>query len=234
VVALGIVALILLALTLDFFVEEFAGRQPVSRPATLPDWLARSVPLGFLLDPAHVWLQREEDQLVRLGGDGFAVAALGKPDEVKVLVRPGTVARGDALAQLSRKGRSLTLHSPVSGTLVEYNAELDAKDAVADPFGRGWFAILRPGQAVTEDGRSRADHAPAWLASEWQRLRDFVLERAGSTATLGATMADGGSLQPGFLPQLSMADCQAVEATFFGVAPLEIRPEAPARGEAKR
>ena len=227
-VALVIVALILLALTLDFFVEELSVRQPLARPAKLPDWLSRSVPLGFLLDPAHVWLQREKDQLVRLGSDGFAAAVLGKPDEVKVLARPGTVARGDALARLSRRGHSLILRSPVSGTLVEYNAEL-----VADPFGRGWFAILRPRQEVNEAGRQRADRASAWLTHEWQRVRDFVLERTRSAAPLGATMADGGSLQPGFLPQLSAADCQALEATFFGIAPLEIRPEAPARGEAK-
>jgi glycine cleavage system H lipoate-binding protein len=232
VVALGIVALILLALTLDFFVEKLGSRRPVPRALQLPDWLSRVVPLGILVDPAHVWLHREKDQLVRLGGDGFAVAALGKPDKVTVLARTGAVARGDALVELSRGDRSVTLRSPVRGTLVESNAALAAKDVIEDPFGRGWFAIVRSRGELTEDGRQRADHVPAWLASEWRRLREFVLERARLAVPAAATMADGGSLQPGFLPQLSGPDCLLLEQTFFAVEPLETSPEASAREEA--
>jgi glycine cleavage system H lipoate-binding protein len=233
-VALAIVGIILLALTLDFLVERWPARGPASSVSRLPAWLARPIPVGVLVDSAHVWLHREKGRLVRLGGDGFAAALLGNPDAVTVVARPDMLSRGEPLAVLSRQGKSITLRSPVSGELVEYNAELDAKDVSSDPFGRGWFAMVRPERATPDDGLLKTDRARAWLAAEWERLRAFVLERTSATTSLGATMADGGPLQPGVLLQLAEPDERALEAAFFSVAPMEDKPAAPARQEGRK
>lgn len=239
-VALGIVALILLALTLDFFVESLAWRMRVRAPlyadrgSQLPAWLSRSVPVGFLVDPAHVWLHREKDNLVRLGGDGFATAVLGKPDSVELLAREGAVVRGQPLAVLARKGRGLTLRSPVSGSLIEYNAALSAEDTAKDPFGRGWFVTLRPDRPVPEESMHKADRLRAFMAAEWERVRTFVMERARASVPAGLTMADGGPLKPGFLPQLAEPDRVALEEAFFGITPVEAGPGLSAREGTRR
>ena len=239
-VALGIVALILLALTLDFFVESLAWRMRARAPLhagrdrQLPAWLSRSVPLGFLVDPAHVWLHREEDHLLRLGGDGFATAVLGNPDSVELLAREGAVVRGQPLAVLARKGRGLTLRSPVSGSLVEYNTALSPEDAAKDPFGRGWFVTLRPDRPLPEESMHKADRLRAFMADEWERLRTFVMERARASAPAGLTMADGGPLKPGFLPHLAEPDRVALEEAFFGIAPVETGPGLSAREGTRR
>jgi len=231
VVALAIVAIILLALTLDFVVEMIRLRQPasVSLFATAvgqsPAWQSLRVPLGFLVDPAHVWMRRESQGLVRVGGDGFATALLGKPDSVKLLAEAGTVVRGQPLAEISRRGRALTLRSPVSGTLVGVNAALTSEDASADPFGKGWFVTVRPDRPAPVESMHTAGGAQAFMAAEWERVRAFVLGLANASAPVGMTMADGGPLQPGFLLQLPEADHLSLEKALFGIEPMAPTPE---------
>ena len=217
-VALGVVALILLALTLDFAVERLPVRASARISDRVPAWLDREVPAGTLLDPAHVWLRREAGDQVRVGGDGFAAALLGKPERVEVPAGGDHIDCGEPLAVLSRQGRSITLRSPVSGVLVERNALIDAQVTATDPFGSGWLAVVRPANQLSEEGRVRAEQAHDWLSAEWERIRDFVLDSARGPAVLGATMPDGGPLQPGFLVHVQKPAVRAVENAFFGVA----------------
>lgn len=225
-VALAVVALVLFALTVDFTVAKVAWRlrAPVlsaARSRRLPEWLV-PIPAGFVVDSGHVWIHRENEQMVRLGSDGFAVALLGKPEAVRLLAAPGAIARGAPLAVIERQGRSLTLRSPVAGTLIEHNASLDAEAVAADPFGRGWLASVRPSRDERKRSSLGGDGARAFLASEWERLRSFVVDHAlapaAQVATQGATMMDGGTLQPGFLPRLPAPVCLALEQAFFAVA----------------
>ena len=239
-VALGMVAIILLALTIDFLVENLTvqlamrSARASANASRLPAWLTASVPVGFLVDPAHVWIHRRKDQLVRVGGDGFATALLGKPEEVRLLARPGAITRGSPLAIFSRLGRSLTLRSPVSGTLIECNAGLDAENATADPFGRGWFASIQPSHSGHEESMHKADRARSFLASEWERVRNFVMDQMRVNAAAEATMADGGTLQPGFLLRLRACDCLDVENAFFTMASDQEQSNEPAKQEGRR
>jgi glycine cleavage system H lipoate-binding protein len=239
-VALGIVAIILLALTLDFFVEKLTVQLAVRKAraaataSRAPAWLPAAIPVGFLVDAAHVWIHRGKDQLLRVGSDGFATALLGKPEEIRLLARPGAIARGKPLAIFLRAGRSLTLRSPVSGTLLECNDGLSAEIATADPFGRGWFASIRPSQPVQEEGMHKGNRARGFLAAEWERVRNFVMDQMRVNAVAEATMADGGSLRPGFLAGLPVASCLDVEAAFFAVASNHARSSEPAAQEGRR
>jgi glycine cleavage system H lipoate-binding protein len=239
VVALVIVGIILFALTLDYTLDNLtrllaARAERASASSRLPACLAARIPLGVALDPAHVWVHREKDQLVRVGSDGFATALLGKPESVKLLAKPGPIARGAPLAVFAREGRSLTLRSPIGGALIECNAGLSPEDAFADPFGRGWLANIRSSDPAPAKGMLDVKHAQGFLTSEWNRLRDFVVSSMRAKAPAGATMADGGALQSGFLARLSASDCQAVERSFFAVASDESVSDGTTRREVRQ
>jgi len=229
-VALAIVGIILLALTLDYALDNLtsllaARAELAGASSRLPACLSTRIPLGVAVDPAHVWVHREKDELVRVGSDGFATTLLGKPESVKLLAQPGAIARGTPLAIFAREGRSLTLRSPISGTLVECNGSLSPDHAFADPFGRGWFASIRPSDPAHEEGMLDVKRAQDFLTSEWNRLRDFVMAQVRANATAGATMADGGSLQPGFLSRLPASACQDVQEAFFAMASEEAQSD---------
>jgi glycine cleavage system H lipoate-binding protein len=216
--------MVLFALTADFAVANVGWRMAARRvrsgeaPGRMPAWIA-TIPVGFLVEPGHVWIHRQSDQLVRLGSDGLASALLGKPETVRLLAAPGAISRGAPLAVLERQGRSLTLRSPVTGILIEQNADLDAEAVAADPFGRGWLASVRPSRDELERSSHEGDGARAFLASEWERVRRLIVDRAlAPAAAQGATMTDGGSLQPGFLPQLPAAVCRALDQALFAMA----------------
>jgi glycine cleavage system H lipoate-binding protein len=163
-------------------------------------------------------MHSEGHGLVRLGSDGFASAFLGRPDAIEVVVHAGAVVRGQPLAVLSRKGRRITLRSPLAGTLVERHDGLDAEQATADPFGHGWLATIRPDGDLLGGAARVAEQARAWMSSEWERVRALVANELRSPGAVGATLADGGSLQPGFLLHLDERQHVALERSCFDVA----------------
>jgi len=224
VVALAIVAIVLLALTLDTVVPKLSMWRREKRPApgarhgSRPFWLSTPVPTGLSLAPNHLWIRREKSDVVRVGGDGFAAALLGGPDKVKPLARFGRIARGQALASVSRQGRTLILRSPMDGTLLETNVSLDPKDLVADPFGRGWLATLRPKHEAFAEGLRDGACLTEWLSAEWERARQVVVSSLEPSSVVGTAMADGGALQPGFFLHLSDTSCQAVQRAFLGAS----------------
>jgi glycine cleavage system H protein len=229
-VVLAVVAFILAALTLDAFVWWLGARKPAMHAASASPvlgWLKTPIPAGLALTPTHVWLRREGDKQVRLGGDGFAAALLGRPDEVKVLAGPGRVTRGQALASLTRMGKTLLLRVPANGTLIDANVDLRPEDVEADPFGRGWLATLRLDDREAAKGLREGTGILAWLAAEWDRAGKVAVSGHRASSAVGAAMADGGALQPGFLLHLPHDSWQTVERAFFGAELDEAEPTPP-------
>jgi glycine cleavage system H protein len=92
-----------------------------------------------------VWaLPVDSGRRVRLGLTDFVQQHNG--DVTFATVQPaGTVLRvGDALAEIETMKVTLSLPTPISGTIIESNPALAATPEVInqDPFGAGWLAVL--------------------------------------------------------------------------------------------
>lgn len=208
-VALLIVTVILLFLTIDFFVQRATYRRTLAAARANAAELARTrpraevdpsaLPGDIFMDPTHTWLRVEADGLVSVGASPVALMALGTPDGVE-LHPPGTVIEAGApLFTFRSGGRTLTLRAPMGAVVEEVNTEVAAYRELPETLT--WLYKVRPrdlnkalpAMTVGEDAR-------AWVAGELHRLRESVLSML-PPSTVGATMLDGGA------PADALADC---------------------------
>jgi glycine cleavage system H protein len=102
-----------------------------------------NVPAELRYSREHEWAKREGDR-VRIGITDFAQAQLG---DVVFVELPKVGARVTAMRALgvveSVKAVS-DLFAPVSGEILEVNAELVKKPETVnqDPYGRGWMVVV--------------------------------------------------------------------------------------------
>ena len=101
------------------------------------------VPRDLYFNDAGVWV-RQEGSAARLGLSDFAQQrsgdmAFAEVKPVETLLKPG-----DEFASVETIKVNVVLPSPVTGTIVEVNAELqDAPELInQDPYGKGWLAIV--------------------------------------------------------------------------------------------
>jgi glycine cleavage system H protein len=118
---------------------------------------------GLYYNDAGVWVKLEDGK-ARLGLSDFSQQQGG--DMAFAEVKPvGTVLNpGDEIASVETIKANLSLPSPVTGTIVEINAELqDAPELInQDPCGKGWLAVVA--LAAWESDKARLLTAEAYYA----------------------------------------------------------------------
>ncbi len=102
------------------------------------------IPKDFLYTKEHIWVNREGDR-VKLGLTGYLQSDTGDILLVELPEIGKSIKTGDNFALIETAKAVVDLKSPVSGTVIEVNTDLeDDPDAIKDdPFGEGWFVVLR-------------------------------------------------------------------------------------------
>ncbi len=115
----------------------------------------------------HEWI-RLDGKTATLGISNFAQDALG---DVVFIDLPEVGATLDVEAELgeveSTKATS-TIYSPVSGTVVQVNQELEDHPEFLnkDPYGQGWIAVLELSNPAEVEALMTAEQYDAFLTSE--------------------------------------------------------------------
>jgi len=112
-----------------------------------------NVPEGRRYTKDHEWALLDDGR-VRIGITDYAQDALGDVVFVQ-LPEPGTeVQAGSAIGEVESTKSVSDVYAPVSGRVVEINAELsDAPQRLnEDPYGEGWICVIEP----TEPGSVEA------------------------------------------------------------------------------
>ena len=101
----------------------------------------------------HEWA-RLEDGRVRIGITDFAQDALGDVVFVQLPEPGATVQAGGALGEVESTKSVSDVYAPISGTVIEVNAELsDAPQRLnEDPYGEGWICLIEPSDPATLSG----------------------------------------------------------------------------------
>lgn len=102
-------------------------------------------PAGLRYTPEHEWA-REEDGRVVVGITDYAQDQLGDVVHVS-LPEPGTaVTAGQPLGEVESTKSVSDIYSPVDGTVIERNTELEKHPELvnSDPYGAGWLVVLQP------------------------------------------------------------------------------------------
>ena len=109
------------------------------------------VPADLKYSSDHEWA-RLEDRRVRIGITDYAQDALGDVVFVQVPEVGTKVAKGDSLSEVESTKSVSDIYAPVTGTIVEVNADLaDTPERLnEDPYGEGWLFVIETADGSTE------------------------------------------------------------------------------------
>jgi glycine cleavage system H protein len=102
------------------------------------------IPQDLLYTATHEWVRIEGDEAV-IGITAFAQEQLGDITYVDLPVAGATLAQGAEMGSIESVKAASELYSPVSGTVLAVNADLDGRPELVneDPFGQGWMIRVR-------------------------------------------------------------------------------------------
>ncbi len=207
-VAIFVLVSILLFVLIDLILQRTQRRKEALAPQSIRPPVADRflIPRGYFLSRGHSWIELMFSGNARVGIDDFVQKLVGPVESLQSVPLHAEVRKGDPLFTMVSRGRSLSIPSPLSGTVVEVNADLLRQPSVlnSDPYVSGWGVIIRPTRLASELRLfSIAEGAATWLKGEVSRFRDFIKDSASrmTSAPLpaGATLLDGGTPVSGVL-----------------------------------
>jgi len=124
-------------------------------------------PADLKYDKEHEWVRVEGDAAF-IGISDFAQDQLGEVVYVDLPSVGDELVAGETFGEIESVKSVSELYSPVTGTIVEVNDELDgAPETInSDPYGGGWMikvALVDPSQL---DALMSADEYEAFVANE--------------------------------------------------------------------
>jgi glycine cleavage system H protein len=124
-----------------------------------------------MLDPKTLRFQKSHEWLSPDGTVGISDHAQKEITDV-VFVEPPkvgrTVKQGEACCVVESVKAAFDIYAPVSGEIVEANAEASKNPAIlnSEPYGKGWLFKLKPSAPREKDVLMNADDYEKFLASE--------------------------------------------------------------------
>jgi glycine cleavage system H protein len=125
------------------------------------------IPEDLRYHEEHEWVRVKGAQAT-VGISDFAQDALGDIVFIDLPKVDTTVKAGQQIGEIESTKTTSTLYTPVSGTIVQVNAELkDHPEVVnSDPYGRGWMVVIDLSNAGDIDKLMTAAQYDAFLANQ--------------------------------------------------------------------
>lgn len=166
------------------------------------------IPQGLFFSRFHSWTHLEKSGVAKVGLDDLLVHITGAV-KFSPYLKPGEkVKKGDLLAEIDQHGKLLKIFAPISGEIVEANAELADNPGLLnqDPYMKGWMYKIKPTSWVADtNSYFLAEEATTWAIKELDRVKDFLTSSVGKYATMPSNIVlqDGGELVDQPLSELS-------------------------------
>ncbi len=176
------------------------------------------VPQGVFFHPGHTWARLQGDDSVNVGTDDFLQKALGPVDAVQLPAVGQKVTQGQPVILMTRAGRTVSVVSPVTGTVSSVNERVLAEPALMShhPYSDGWLFSVTPERLAENLGLlTVAESAVDWIRGEIVRLREFLVSHSPQPALVGETMLDGGLPAPGAVVELEPSALKDFENEFL-------------------
>ena len=162
------------------------------------------VPKGLYFDKSHTWAFMDQDGIVRVGVDDFLQHVTGPITRIKMKGQDKKVKKGEAIMSIIQNGKQLNLYSPVSGTIIEQNHQLETNSSLINtsPFNEGWVYKIEPDNWNRESQLLfMAEKEKERIKEDFARLRDFLARVLNPDKVMYAmaVLQDGGELSDGVL-----------------------------------
>ena len=124
-----------------------------------------SVPSDLMYTKEHEWAKTEGDR-VRVGITAYAQEQLGDVVFVELPKVGAKVTQHKGFGVVESVKAVSDLFAPLSGTVVEVNAELPNAPEVVnqDPYGRGWMILIAPSDPAQRANLLTAAQYEAFIA----------------------------------------------------------------------
>ncbi len=125
------------------------------------------IPTDLRYHQEHEWIRLNGAQGT-IGISHFAQDALGDIVFIDLPKVGTTVKAGQQIGEVESTKTTSTIYTPVSGTIVKVNTDLkDHPEIVnADPYGKGWLAVIDLSDLTEVDKLMTAAQYEAFLASQ--------------------------------------------------------------------
>lgn len=179
-----------------------------------------SIPQGLFYSKNHTWTYLEKSGSAKVGLDDLLVHCTGGV-KINYVKTPGEmVDKGEILAEITRDGKLLKIHSPVSGKFILPNFLLEESPEMLneEPYGRGWICKIQPTRWKEEtNSYFLAEEAITWSAKELVRLKDFLARSMGkySSEPSMVTLQDGGEISDQALSMMPVEIWQEFQHEFL-------------------
>ena len=165
------------------------------------------IPQGLFFSKNHTWAHLEKSGSAKVGLDDLLLHITGLV-KFNQLRQPGdTIKKGEAMAEIDQNGKTLTLCSPVSGTIIATNTMLSQSPELLneDPYGKAWLYKIQPTDWIGETTSCfLAAEAVRWSEIELERFKDFMAEsvKKYSPEPSMVILQDGGELMDNPLKEM--------------------------------
>ena len=125
------------------------------------------IPEDLRYHKEHEWV-RLDGQRVTLGISDFAQDALGDVVFVDLPKIATELTKDEEIGEVESTKATSSLYSPVSGTIVEVNAELEGHPEYLnqDPYGKGWIAVIELTNPADVEALMTASQYEEFLSSQ--------------------------------------------------------------------
>lgn len=195
------IALVLIVLnTLRFFAPDkrLATIADENTSGAFPDTVI-DAPSGYLYDKTHTWAFMEKDGNIRIGIDDFLMHTTGEITRVKMRSSGEELRKGEPFISIVQYGKQLDILSPISGTIISANADLNQNSSLlnSSPYTEGWIYIIETPNWIKEvTSFLMIDSYKAWIKNEIYRLKHFFssTEQIKVEGQLQFIIQDGGEI----------------------------------------
>ena len=125
------------------------------------------IPADLRYHEEHEW-SRVKGAQATVGISHFAQDALGDIVFIELPKVGAAVNVGQQIGEIESTKTTSTLYTPLSGTIVQVNADLkDHPEVVnSDPYGKGWMVVIELSNAAEVDKLMTAAQYDAFLANQ--------------------------------------------------------------------
>jgi len=165
------------------------------------------IPKGLYFDKTHTWAFLEQNGVIKVGIDDFIQHITGPITRIKMKAEGRKVKKGEQLVSIIQNGKQLNLYAPVSGTIIEYNKNLNTNFSLinSSPYNSGWIYKIEPTNWIRESQLLfMSEKHKMFLKKEFSRLKDFLADALKNEDEKYAQviLQDGGEVIDGLLSKM--------------------------------
>jgi len=173
----------------QFFFDQYTVHAVV-KPVDVLNIEGFRIPQGYYLHTGHAWVKVEDNSMVRVGIDDFALRLLGPLDQVETPLFGKPVCQGAPGMKLVRGKQNAELLSPVNGVVTDINPAIREDGGLANraPYSDGWVMRIHAADL-------RKDLDTLMIGAETTRFIGAAVDRLYGVIEKASPLAtDGGQL----------------------------------------